>query len=392
MPLIQTNAVVPTFQDCVEQLLDLHELDARVPVHARRARASILQAYRDLATKHTWNYYYRTYLLQTVASQSSSTITYDHTGGASERLVTIAAGTWPSWAAFGRIVIDSVPYEVDTRESSTTLTLKENSNPGDDVAAGTTYEIYRSAYPLPANFASLCRVFDVADEQEMTLVDPASYQVADMVFYDSPQQPWEAMVRSTGEHYGGLHLHFGPPPSTARTYEILYRVHPRPLNIDEYSAGTVAVTSGSASVTGTDTTFPTNCAGSVIRFSSTSKQPSSVAGSLDGTSNPFVMQSVIKSRGSATALTLEETATTTISSGSGYVISDPIDVEPGAMFTAFMRLAEAEFCLKAGRKDADKRQSLARMAVLEAMAADSRYDNVGRPVEYNPFTRTTANE
>lgn len=390
MPLITSGTTVATFQDCVESLLDLHELDTRSPVHERRARASILQAYRDLPTKHPWNYYYRTYLLQTVASQSSSTITYDHTGGAAERLVTIAAGTFPSWAAFGRLIIDDVHYEVDTRESSTTLTLKSDSNPGDDVAAGTSYVLYRAAYPLPANFASLCRVVDVSNDLVLTLIDQSQYQVG-QVFYGTPQQPWEAMVRSTGEHYGGLHLHFGPPPEAIRSYEILYRVHPRPLTIDEYSAGTVSTSS--ATVTGSSTTFPTNCAGSIIRFSSTSQAPSSMIGSLSGADNPFVAQSVIKSRDSATSLTLEEAPSTAISAGSGYVISDPIDLEPGAMFTAFMRLAEAEFCFKAGRKDADKRQAMARMEVLNAMAADSRYDNISnRGGSYDPFTRTTANE
>lgn len=393
MPVISSGATVWTFADAVEHLLDLHELDTRTPVHERRARSSILHAYRELATCHTWNYYYRTYLLQTVADQTSSTITYDHTGGAAERLLTIAAGTWPSWAAYGRIIIDDVHYEVDTRESSTTLTLKSDSNPGEDVAAGTSYTLYRSAYPLPANYATLCRVWDITDERALNLIDPSQFQAGNISFYDTPNDPWEAMVRSTGEYYSGMALHFGPPPTSARTYEILYRVHPRPLAIDEYNAGTVSVSSGSATVTGSGTTFPTNCAGSIIRFSSTSNQPSSLVGSLSGSDNPFVMQSVIKSRDSATQLTLEENATVTISSGSGYVISDPIDIDTNRMYSAFIRLAEAEFCMKAERKDADKRSAMARIEVLKAMAADAPYDNVGdRAGRYDPFTRTTANE
>jgi hypothetical protein len=74
----------------------------------------------------------------------------------------------------------------------------------------------------------------------------------------------------------------------------------------------------------------------------------------------------------------------------GYVISDPLDIAPGKMLTALLRLAEAEFCLKDGRKDAVLRQSLARQALLEAMEADKLIDNVERNASrYDPFSRTT---
>jgi hypothetical protein len=389
MPLVQSNSTVWTFQDCVEHLLDSHELDTREGLNERRARASILHAYRELPNRHSWSYYYRQRLLQTVATQSSSTVAYDHTGGAYERMLTLASGTWPSWAAYGRVIIDSIHYEVDTRESDTQLTLREDSNPGADVDSGTSYTLYRSAFPLPANFASLCRIWDVEEERPLDLVDPVQHHTALQAYYDTPSVPWEAMIRSTGEHYGGLHLHFGPPPSTARTYDLLYRVNPRPLVIDEYSVGTVTVSSGSATVTGSGTTFPTNCAGSIIRFSSNGNVPTGVIGGHAG-DNPFVLQGVIKTRGSATSLTLEENASVAIAAGSGYVISDPIDIESGSMLTAFLRMAEAEFCLKAGRKDAQLKTALANQAILEAMAADTRYDNLGnRPGMRDPFTRTS---
>lgn len=391
MPLIQANtADIWTFQDAVEHLLDAHELISREAPHERRARWCILQAYRDLSFRHSWNYFYRQRLMQTVAKQTSSTIDYDHTGGANERQVTLAAGTWPSWAAFGRIIIGDVHYEIDERKSNTILTLREDSNPGADVAAGTSYTLYRSAYPLPANFRKLCAVWDVAQERRLDEVDPVQHHSSLMHFYDTPQEPWEVMVRSTGEHYGGMHLHFGPPPDTAKTYDLLYQVSPRPLNIDKYSTGTVSITSGSATVTGSGTTFPTDCAGSIIRFSSSATVPTSAIGGLDGTDNRFVMQSVIKSRDSATALTLEENATVTISAGSGYTISDPLDIEPGAMLTAFLRAAEAEFSVRAGRKDAPQKLALARQALLEAMEADSRYEPNGkRAASYDPYKRTS---
>ena len=48
---------------------------------------------------HQWTFMFPVTTLSINAPQSSSTITYDHTGGSSENLVTIASGTWPTWAA-----------------------------------------------------------------------------------------------------------------------------------------------------------------------------------------------------------------------------------------------------------------------------------------------------
>ena len=390
--MIQSGTEILTFKDAVEQLLDLHELDVRNGLNERRARLCVLQAYRDIPFRTAWSYYYRQRLLQTVASQTSSTVTYDHTGGAYERVLTIAAGTWPSWAAYGRVIIDETHYEVEDRKSSTELTLTETSNPGADVAAGTTYELYRSAYPLPANFRSLVSIWDVDEQRQLSVIEPAEQHKV-LASYDEPSTPEWVAIRSTGEFYGGLCLHFSPPPSEAATYDMLYMATPRPLTIDAYSAGTVAVTNGSTTVTGTNTVFPTSCVGSVIRFSTSSAPPTSLLGEIasdgGGADNPFAMQGVIKTRSSATSLVLEEAATVEIPSGSAYVISDPLDIEPGAMYTAFMSHAEAEFSQRAGREDATRRLALARQRLLEAMEADTRVENTGNPrSSYDPFTRT----
>lgn len=392
MPLIASNTEIWTMKDAVENLLDLHGLDTRSGVNERRARACVLQAYRDLPSRANWHYFYRQRLLQTNTQQTSSTITYDHTGGAYERVVTLASGTWPSWAAFGRLIIDEVHYEVEDRKSSTELTLTETSNPGEDVAALTSYILYRSAYPLPSNFRSLVSLWDVDEQREIAHVDPAQHHKLQS-YYDTPSTPVDVSIRATGEYYGSMAVHFSPPPDTAKTYDLLYMANPRPLVIDEYNAGTVEVSLSSTTVTGTGTVFPTNCVGSVIRFSTTAAVPTSVLGGIapggGGHDNYFAFQGVIKTRTSATVLVLEEAAPVAIPSGSAYVISDPLDLEPGAMLTAFLRATEAEYASRAGRDDAKQRYALARQSLREAMEADSRFDNTSVPrVPYNPFVRT----
>src|SRR5688572_7756730 len=129
MPLIQTNTDLLTYSDLVQQILDAHGVD-RSGLNERHARPAVRMAYRNLPQRHSWNYYYRQRQLQTVADYSTGTLEFDYSGGASERMLTLTTGTWPSWAAFGRVIIDSVHYDVATRESDSIITLAETSNPG----------------------------------------------------------------------------------------------------------------------------------------------------------------------------------------------------------------------------------------------------------------------
>jgi hypothetical protein len=386
MPLIQSGTQIWTFRDVVDYVLDSHEIE-RTPLDERRARAAVLQVYRDMPAKHCWSYYYRQRLMQTVASYSTGTVVYDHTGGAHERLLTLTTGTWPSWGTYGRVIIDEVHYEVEERKSDSLLTLKSDSNPGADVAS-TTYEIYRSAYPLPTDFRKVNRLWDVDENRQLPVVDPTQHHAALQVFYETPSTPWHTTIRSTGQYLGDLELVFGPPPNAIKTYDLLYEVKARRLDpTNEYTSGTVSC-SASTAVTGSNTTFPTNCVGAIIRFSGNSTPPTGLLGSVDGNDNPYVEQGVIKTRTSATAVVLEEAISSTLS-GVGFTISDPVDIETGAMLTAFLKAAEAEFAERAGRKDWPAKREAARAELCYAMEADLRVDNLPRPAIYDPFKHGT---
>jgi hypothetical protein len=204
-------------------------------------------------------------------------------------------------------------------------------------------------------------------------VDQRVQHTALQAFHDTPGTPLHVTIRSSGKYLSGAEIVFGPPPSAIYTYDLLFEAFPRPLAIDEYSNGVVSITSGAAAVTGTSTTFPATCAGSIIRFSTGPVKPSGYLGAIDGADNPFVYQAVIKSRDSATALTLEEVMPTTIAtlSSVGYTISDPIDIDANRMLSAFQRYAEAEFARLSGKEYYGKLFSLARQALLEAMEGDA---------------------
>lgn len=316
--------------------------------------------------------------MQTVASYSTGTVDYDHTGGTYERQLTLATGTWPTWATFGRVIIADVHYEVEDYKSSTVLTLREDSNPGADVAASTAYTIYRNAYPLPANFRRLGHLWDIDGQRSIPIVDQQEQHDALVNCYDTPDTPWQASLRGTGDYYGATQLVFGPPPSAVLSYDLMYEVLPRPLKIDQYTAGTVTITS-TTTATLTGGVWPASCVGSILRVAATADSPTSLLGD-----NPYASQHVIKTRTSDTVAVLEE-ATTNVS-GKGFSVSDPIDVEQG-MLNAFMRMAEAEFCSAASRKDADARAAKAMMAIVEAKENDQKMPRSGVPAYYDPIKR-----
>ncbi len=389
MAVLQTGTDVWTYGDLVNYILDAHALD-RSGLNLRHAREAVRRAYRDLPIRHSWNYYYRQMVMQTVADYDTGTVAFDYTGGANERQLTLSGGTWPDWAAYGRVVIDDVHYEVEDRISNSIVTLTATSNPGQDIASGETYTIYRNSYPLPVNFKVLQAIWLVSEVYPLSYVDERTQHTALQYFYSSPGTPRHYTLRATGKYLGSQEIVFGPPPDSIKGYDLLYEISPRPLMIDEYSNGTVAITTNTATVTGTSTTFPTNCAGAIIRFSSGGVKPSGFQGSIDGADNPYIYQGVIKSRDSATQLTLTEAMPTTVASLSavGYTISDPLDIDVTRMLSALQMAAEAEFSRLAMRNDASERAGMARRALLEAMEADALQANTHGHAVYTPFKRT----
>lgn len=109
---------------------------------------------------HVWSFLNQR--LATTISEPYSTGTITVVAGE----VTLADGTWPTWAADGWLVIDGVGYYVATRDSGTVLTLDDATV---TAAAGTEYEIQRWQYTLPDDFGAFIEptlAFAPSDEQQ----------------------------------------------------------------------------------------------------------------------------------------------------------------------------------------------------------------------------------
>lgn len=95
---------------------------------------------------HEWSFLFPTTTLATSAPYSTGTVTI------ASGVVTLADGTFPTWAASGELAIEGVYYPVSSRDSGSQITLVDTSL---DADAGTLYSLVRYIYDLPTDFDSL---------------------------------------------------------------------------------------------------------------------------------------------------------------------------------------------------------------------------------------------
>lgn len=335
-------------------------------------RRAVEEAYRDLPLQAYWSYYRRREVINTVPSQSDGTVAYTH----STRTVTLSGSTFPSGAENYRLIIGNAHYDIESKTDSTHVILPAESNPGADVASGTAYTLYKSEYLLPENFRRMIAMYDITQRRMIEPVEDSTEQMLQNAALWSPGVPLYYAIRNTGETLGRMSVIFSAPPSTSRGYDLMYDARPRQFGIPwKYSDGTVSVASGSTTVTGSGTTFPSNCKGCVIRFSSNpADEPTGPYGSVVGgnhVDNPYTFQTTIASYTSGTSITLTDVAPQAFS-GVSYTISDPIDIEDGAMYTAFLRLSEAKYASLMNYDKVERREEAALRALLLAKESDKR--------------------
>lgn len=350
-----------TFKDAIDHALTY--LGADVTAQAvRDARTAVRMAYRNLANAHNWSCYYQRGRLNTVAPQTDGTIAYTN----STRTVTLSDATWPDWAAYGTLVIGGITYEVAERVSNATLTLSANSNPGADVAAGTAYTLLRDTYPMPVDFQSSDRMLNVTQSTWLMYTHPREWLERQRINIITAQ-PRIYSFTADPNYMGMLAVRFFPAPDAAYQFDYLYQRQPRPLVVEEYKTGTIATSSGSTSVVGTGTSWTSSLIGSVFRMArDTVNYPTG----LDG-ATPYAYERVILDVPNATTLTLDGSIPETVTRAK-YVVSDPVDIEIGAMLTVFQRGIEREVALSKRMKDKADAVSLYDRELRYAQQADSR--------------------
>lgn len=324
-----------TYRDAIEHLLDYNGAD--VETHSERfARRAVQQAMTEMAGKRSWTYYYQHGRINTVAQQTDGTLEYDHTGGTYERMVTLTGATWPTWATFGCLRIGLNVYEIAEIKSSTVATLTSALNPGADIAALTTYTLYRDTYPMPIDFLSADQVHDLSRSTTLTKMHPSEWLDSQRCWSNlSAPNFWTYMADPN--YFGAIAMKLSPPPDQAYPLDYIYRRLPRQLNVSEYSVGRATCSTATTTVTGIGTAWSSKHVGSVIRFSDVaSEKPTGIAGAW-----PFTVERIVVSVTNATTIVIDTFPNESLANVA-YSISDPVDIEHGAMYSYFLRECERQ--------------------------------------------------
>lgn len=354
--------ILTTYRDSVDHAVDF--LGGSPDEKSQRAiRSAIQSAYRDLIQKRSWSYYYAHYRFQLVAPYSTGTIAYT----SSTRTVTLTGGTWPTWAIYGHLLIDNIVHRVQERSSSTVLILEPIACPSADISAGETYVLFRSIYTMPADFRTLCRPLTEDGSWYSHYISPEEWNALERrVPTSGTPRSWTVM--GDPNLVGSYAMHVYPYPDAAQSYDILYQREARPLVRTGYTtsdtAGTVTITSATATVTGSGTSFDSTMIGSVFRVTSGTTPPDG----LDGL-NPWTEQKVIVDVDSATSLTVDSNFVNSYSAKK-YVISDPVDV-PSRMLEAFLRNVEYQLAIKKNMPNIAERNALFMDALRFAFENDT---------------------
>jgi hypothetical protein len=373
--------MIHTYQDSVDGLIDILGGGPGDQV-LRDVRRSITEAYREIPNSHQWMYLFRHGRIITQAPyygkdvNPRATISYQHSGGAKPRLVTLSGSTWPSWAASAFLRVstseqDSFNYQmfrVAKVLTGTTLQLDDEVNPGRDLPSGTLFIMYQDSYELPGDYIAAGQPFYELNIGGMNYVQPSEW-LFDNRYVLSQGTPQWYTITGDRQYPGRMVMRIVPFPNDAKTIDFMYLRRPRPLVYQQSMGGSVAVGSGGTTVTCTTGAFAPTMEGSIIRISSNAKTPSSDIGSVAGY-NPAAHEATIANFISSTVVTIDAPSPAALS-GVGYYVSDPVDFEQGTMLTAFIRMSEAKLANLRNLKNKSDIMANAEYALSQGKAAAS---------------------
>jgi hypothetical protein len=334
-----------------------------------------MAAARIFPNEYKWSYYVRSGRVITNARQTTGTVAYDHSGGSSERLLTITGSTFPDWARFGRVRIDDHIHQVAEWIDSTNLQLSVDMNPGADIASGATYSLFRDSYPLPADLVSIDQLYVPDGTSIARFVHAREWHLLHR-YTEQTSSTWLFYtIMGSRDYQNTLELALWPEPDSVFPVDFMYRRRMEPMRNEEVSAGRVTTAVGDKTVTGDSTAFSDVHVGAIMRFSENNDAeiPTGRTGA-----NPYFAERTVMSVASATELEVDQEFNDVLTNVK-YTISDPLDVEPGTMATAFLRCLEWQLSIVrrmfGERGEMKIVRDMYQEALRQAKESDSRVDH-----------------
>jgi len=342
-----------TLQDAVNHVLRSADLSANEPEAKSAALRAVRYACDNIVVYHRWKAYQAYTTVMINGPYTTGSVSYSSSTG----IVTLTGGSWPDWARYGELRMGSQEHSVVEVISATQIKLAERSRPAKDISSSTFKLIQRRA-PLPMDFKSGNKVFEVDDELEVRNVGSGTLSEMQARFNETASTYDVSAVTGDPRFYGYF-LNVSPAPQGDVYFRLLYDRYPRTPEILAVSGN---ATSASQTVTAVSSVFTERHVGALLRFGS--------ADPMDGDGS-IVAERIITGVTSGTVATID--LPLTVGTATAFVISDAIDAPTAPMRTAILRLAEYEFNRFAGSKKAPSLERDFRMALDAAMVDDSRY-------------------
>lgn len=316
-----------TYFDAVEHLITA-SFGGPQDAEQRDIRTAVQRAYAELTQIRDWAYYHvhgrvitaATYSTGTVALPTTTTVTL--TGGSFA-----TAGMTAANAKHWSIKVGDKVFPISAYNSATSLTLDLANT--STVAAGTSYTLYRTLYPLPSDFRNMDEPSDEFNWWSGIYVSPDEAMKLERVSNSSGNPLHWTIVKDP--HGTGWAIRLVGYPTRAETIDFVYRRSPRAIKYSGHEARARAGTASRASstVTGSQTFFESPMAGSILRIGNITDSPGPESSLV-----PYVSEHRITAVASASSLTTEDSG---FIGATKYLITDPLDLAPhmhNAMYSA----------------------------------------------------------
>ena len=315
-----------TYFDLVEHLITA-SFGGPQDAEQKDIRTAIQRAYTEVAWMRDWQFYH-THGRIVFSSAWEGTVTYN----ASTRTVTIVSGLpFPADAIYHHFRIRDVSCKIASRPSSTTIVLDPVLRLPESIDEPTTATLYRSVYPLPADFRNLDSPIDQSSWAAFQYVtQDAAMKMEQAQDIPGPPAYWTIVKDPASFGYAIKLLGY---PLNVEVLDFTYRRTPRQLRLSGHEAGSRAgtVSISGTTVTGSSTTLTSPMVGSVLRTGTAANTPDTL-----GSMNPYAGEARLTAVASGTSATLDNAL-----SGSGvkYVVTDPVDM-PEGMHNCLMSACE----------------------------------------------------
>jgi hypothetical protein len=214
----------------------------------------------------------------------------------------------------------------------------------------------------------------------MTYMRPAEWLSSNRYMQTSGGPPRFYTFMQDPKNRGRMCLRIYPPPDTFQTIDFIYRRKPRDINVWSQSTGKASTSIGTTGVTlSGGGVFTALNVGSIIRFSADAQLPTGSEGL-----NPYYVEREIVEVSSTTTATMDDTVDVSLAEV-GYVMSDPVDVEPQSSFNCMFAAAIKFLCFSRNRKEYSDAVTNWRFALDLAKEADMRNTSRDGASLWGPF-------